>query len=170
MPQHLFLLTVWKDQPQSFCSDLNPSTLCLGIGISVDPNEIKQRCVIDFLFSLYKKYAAYLLVPLRAELGCRLNCSYLQSYTPRASSVLKVDVRIYFYHMSPSLLELTLTFPDVSCFLCVCLVQLTVVEWTQRHETAALKTLDYMAQYFCFCEHPYYTQLHITISTFEKMG
>lgn len=110
VPQSLSLLPVRKDPPQSSCSDFNHSTLCLGTGISVDPSEIKQRCVIAFLLSLYKKYVASLLVPLRAELGCRLNGSYLQPYRTPQEPVLKVDVGIYFYHMSPSLLEFTLAY------------------------------------------------------------
>lgn len=80
VPQSLSLVTVWKDPLQSSCPDLKYSTLWLGTGISVDQSEIKQRCIIAFLFSLYKKYMVYLLVPLRTELRCRLNGSYLQPY------------------------------------------------------------------------------------------
>lgn len=74
--------------------------------ISVDSNDIKQRHVIALLFSL-NKYMAYLLVSVKAKIEWQPPAALRD--TSRASSVFKVvDVRIYFYIMSPSQLELTL--------------------------------------------------------------
>lgn len=111
VPQPLSLLLVCKDPQQSSCSDLNHATPCLGTVISADPLDIKQIHVIVFLFPLNKKKVAYLLVLSRAELGCRWNSNHPQPYRtpPIASSAFKVvDVRVYFYIIAPSCLELTL--------------------------------------------------------------